>query len=267
MKNAVIISFIFSFSIIGCSEQESASSDIDSVDQKPITTIITDSGTLFISTLSGSKADKAELKDASGKLISSGLFLDGKPAGAWKHFDASGKLLDVKHYSEGRILRELDVNDFDFRTYQNQAMGLQINIPKMWDEEVSLNSDLMVSFRKIAVDTTATQPPAVNIAKAQLGANETLEKLAAMQLKMLHEGVYRLEIIEESYFDADSCRGFKRYGMFTSGKQNIGFLNAIIVSNNTAWMFSCVANNGGKAEFLSYQSVFDEIINSFKRIK
>lgn len=267
MKKALIIPFFLSLAVVGCSEREPTSSTIDSANLKRVTTIATDSGTLFISTLSGSKADKVELKDASGKLISSGLFLNGKPAGAWKRFDASGKLLNVKHYSEGQVVRELDVNDFDFRVYQNQAMGMQINIPKLWDEEVSPNPALMASFTKTSADTNSIQPPAMNIAKAQLNANETLEKLAAMQLNMLHEGISRVEIIEESYFDADSCRGFRRYGMFTSGDQNIGFLTAIIVSDNTAWMFSCVANNGRKAEFLSYQSVFDEIVISFKRLK
>lgn len=238
----------------------------DSVVAKPVV-FKTDSGQLEVPVINGKKNGKAELKNAAGKVIGTGYFVNDVQAGVWKRFDDAGKLISVNQFSSGKAVRTLDVTDFETRKFENAAMNIRLRIPKYWKEVTSPNPNLMAIFEKEASDTTTSQAPSVNVVKAVLGQNETLEKLAADQLQLMHQGVDRVEVIDEQFFNLKQAHGFRRYGMYTIEKMTVGYMNAILISGEDVYVFSCVADNSKPGDFLAYQAVFDELVESFEKAR
>lgn len=227
----------------------------------------TDSGRLEVPVRDGKKNGIAVLRNAAGIVVGSGLFVNDVQAGVWKRFDASGKLISVNQFSSGKAVRTLDITDFEKRKFENAAMNIRLSIPKLWTEVESPNPALMAIFEKNINDTTVVQPPAVNVVKAVLGKNETLEKLAADQLNLLHQAINRVEVIDEQYFTLNKTTGFRRYGMYTIDNITVGFMNAILINGNNVYVFNCIADNSKPGDFLAYQAVFDEMVESFEIIK
>ena len=227
----------------------------------------TDSGRLEVPVRDGKKNGTAVLRNANGVVIGSGLFVNDVQAGVWKRFDQNGKLVSVNQFSSGKAVRTLDISDFEKRKFENAAMNIRLSIPKLWIEVESPNPALMAIFEKNIADTSVVQPPAVNVVKAVLGKNETLEKLAADQLNILHQAINRVEVIDEEYFTLKKTTGFRRYGMYTVDNITVGFMNAILINGNDVYVFNCVADNSKPGEFLAYQAVFDELVESFETIK
>lgn len=231
-------------------------------DGAQIISIQTDSGRIEVD------ADgKAVLYYENGKVKARGEYVEGKPAGAWIRYDENGNVISAAHLSDGKPLYQLDKNDFEFRTWKNEKLGAQFNVPKEWKEVPSPNPALVASFEKTISDTAIHIRPNFNIARAQLQPGDSLAGLAQLQLNMLHESMGRVDIVEEAYITIDGCKAFRRYGMYFTGDNKVGFLNLIIVSGNDAWFFSCEAQNKNQGEFLLYQGVFQQITESFHRIK
>jgi hypothetical protein len=227
----------------------------------------TDSGRLEVPVRDGKKNGAAVLRNAAGVVVGSGLFVNDIQAGVWKRFDTSGKLIAVNQFSAGKAVRTLDITDFEKRKFENAAMNIRLSIPKLWTEVESPNPALMAVFEKKTTDSTVVQPPAVNVVKAVLGKNETLEKLAADHLNLLHQSINRVEVIDEQYFTLKKTTGFRRYGMYNVDNLNVGFMNAILINGNDVYVFNCVADNSKPGDFLAYQAVFDELVESFEPIK
>lgn len=249
-----------------CSGDEEKKSTDDSIPVKAdsVTVVQTDSGRIEIQ-----YSGYAMQYDKDGKLKGSGYFRNNKPEGAWIRYDENGAIVSAEHFSpDGNVLKELDKTDFVFRTWTNKDFGAAFSIPENWEEVPSANPALLVSFTKKVQDDSVMIKPNINVVKAQLKPGDNLDKLAAMQMEILHQNVERVEPpIAEEYFNPGSCKGFRRYGMYYTANNKVGYLNAIIISENNAWFFSCEAQNREQGEFLLYQGVFQQIVDSFKRVK
>ncbi len=230
------------------------------------TIIQTDSGRLEIENTNGLEERKATLYDKNGKVLQTGMFLDNKAAGAWIKYDAFGNVISAEHYSAGKPIHELDKTDFSFRTWENKQFGAKFSVPKNWREIPSPNPATIASFEKEVKDSSTRMKPNFNVARAQLQPGDNLDKLAMMQIQLLHENMERVEVVEESYLTIDSCKAFRRFGKYYSDNVNVGFLDVIIVSGNTAWLFSCASENNEQGDFLKYQGLFQEIVESFQRV-
>jgi hypothetical protein len=250
---ALFLAIVF----ISCSPKDNSETPVVGKDS-----LKTDSGILTGSFTNNTPNGITELRDNDGKLLQRGRFEQGQPVGAWVQYDASGKVIDAKHVFGNKVLTELDPTDFQFKTWHNDAMGLSLNIPNTWKELPTPNDNLVASFEKQIVDTALRIKPSVNVAVAQLEADQTLEKLAATQLEMLHQQSGRVELVNESAITIDSCSAFRRYGMFYNDNSKVGFLMTIVVKGNRAWFFSCNAQNMTNGEFLRYQGVFEEIVET-----
>ncbi len=88
--------------------------------------------------------------------------------------------------------------------------------------------------------------------------------MAAEQLNMLHQTVGRVELVDESNLTIDSCKAFRRYGMYYTENNKVGFLDAIIVNGSDVYVISCAAQNREQGEFLKYQSVFENLVMSIQ---
>lgn len=242
---------------ISCSAKENSETPVVAKDS-----LKTDSGILTGSFTNSTPNGITELRDKDGKLLQRGRFEQGLPVGAWVQYDASGKVIAAKHVFGNKVLTELDPTDFQFKLWHNDAMGLSLSIPNTWKELPTTNANLVASFEKQIVDTALRIKPSVNVAVAQLEADQTLEKLAATQLEMLHQQSGRVELVNESTITIDSCGAFRRYGMFYNENSKVGFLMTIVVKGNRAWFFSCNAQNMTNGEFLRYQGVFEEIVET-----
>jgi hypothetical protein len=264
-----IISFIFISAIVF--SVTSCSSSSDNSNSKTIDTVAsevkTDTGTFKIGFSNGTNEAKATLVDANGKIKAKGMFINNKLAGAWVRYDENGNVIGAEHYSDGKPLHTLDKNDFIFRNWENQQLGFKILVPEKWVELKSPNSALLASFEKNVTDTAVHAKPNFNVARAKLDSGQTLEKLGQQQIEMYHQSFGRIDIVEKSNVTIDSCTAFRWYGMYQTETNKIGFLNVIIVSGNDAWLFSCEAQNREDGEFLKYQGVFQQIVESFHRIK
>jgi hypothetical protein len=275
MKNnfAFILISILTFSIVSCSSEEpKAENKIDST--APIvvapavkTTLQTDSGRMEIETVPGTQEGKAVLMDANGKIIARGMMIDGKPSGAWIRYDANGNIISAAHYEEGKPSHVLDINDFNFRTWENKQLGVKLQVPKNWKELPSSNPALVASFQKDDKDTAVHIKANFNIVRGALAPGDNLQKLAQMQIDMMHQNFDRVVPIDERTIVIDSCAAFRRYGTYRVENNEVGFLDVIIVHGNDAWFFSCEAQNKQDAEFLKYQGVFQQIVESFQRMK
>lgn len=273
MKNLFAFTLLSALAFSSCSSSEEPKEE-NKVDSSASviapaaikTTLQTDSGKYEIETIPGNSEAKAVLLDANGKIIARGLMLDGKPSGAWVKYDANGNIISAEHYSQGKPLHPLDVNDFNFRTWENQKLGVRLNIPKNWKELPSDNPALIASFEKENKDTAIHIKANFNLVRAKLAPTDNLEKLEQMQIDMMHQNFGRVEIVEEKNFIVDSCSAFRRYGMYYVDNNKVGFLNVIIVHGTDAWLFSCEAQNKQDGEFLKYQGVFQQIVESFQRI-
>lgn len=258
-----IATFLFS-----CGNDESATSKKDSTSDS--TTVITtgthevetDSGRLVITHVEGSEADDVVLLDASGKLLARGHMFQNKVTGAWLNYDANGNVVSAVQYSNGSVKYQLDANDFKTKRVGYKEMGISFAIPVNWDTISPFNPKTLISYEKEISEPGVAMKPNINISKGTLDAGQTLDVLAKQDLDMLHEAVGRVEIVDEAYLSIDSCKAFRRYGMYYTEDNKVGFLDAIIIHGNDVYVISCAAQNREQGEFLKYQAVFENLVMS-----
>jgi hypothetical protein len=225
----------------------------------------TDSGRLEIKSTGGLKEKDATLFSENGKITQKGKFFDNKPAGAWVKYDDAGNAISAYHYSNGKPVHKLDPDDFNFVTCAKKGFGATFSVPKNWPETSSPDPSNLIAFSKDVKDPAVKLHPNFNFRHEKLQPGDDLAKLSQMQLQVLHENVGRVELVEQSDFIVDSCNATRSYGMFTEESGTVGFLSAIIISGNEVWFFSCEAQNNNPGDFLTYQGVFQAILESFKR--
>jgi hypothetical protein len=259
--------------LTACSEKQKNEAQTDTASTAAVTNpnaprpevITTDSGRLEVPVVNGGKNGKALVYNKDGKLVGEGQYLNDKKTGTWKEFDANGKLVAVKQFTVSGI-RTLPVADFDMRTFENKQMNIRLRVPRNWKEVQSPNTALMAVFEKELPDTTQ-QRPAVNVVKGQLAKDETLDKIAAEQLKMLHDNVDRVDVVDEQKVELPQATGFRRYGTYSVANLQIGFITTILISGNDVYIFNCIADNSKPGNMLDYQAVFDEMADSFQKLK
>ncbi len=252
-----------------CSSEESEKTNADSAKNETaiaVKTLTTDSGKLEIKSFTGLKESDATLYSSDGKIVQQGKFLDDKPAGAWVKYDDGGKAISAYHYSNGKAIHKLDPDDFNFVTCAKTGFGATFSVPKSWPETSSPDPSHLIAFSKNIPEQEGTLHPNFNFRHEKLRAGDSLSGLANMQLQILHENVGRVDLVEQSDFILDGCQATRRYGMFTEETGTVGFLSAIIISGDDVWFFSCEASNNKPGDFLKYQGVFQEILESFKRV-
>lgn len=262
---ASVIALALLSSCSGDDKNNEGNADSLANDSGPKTIVLqTDSGKIMIDA-----SGNAVQFDANGKIKGRGHFDGNQPSGAWLRYDENGNIISAQHFSsDGTPTKQLDKNDFDFRTWESKSIGARLTIPKNWEEIKSPNPDLLTSFSKKVNDDSVKIKPNINIVKAQLKPGDNLAKLAELQMNLMHQNFPRVSPpVAEEYFTVDSCQAFRRYGMYDTPDNRAGYLNAIIVNGNTAWFISCEAQNKTQGEFLLYQGVFHEIVNSFHRVK
>lgn len=223
----------------------------------------TDSGILIITRRSGEEIEDAVLQDANGKILSRGHLLNNQPTGAWLKYDESGNVIQAVHYT-GTSTLQLDAEDFITERVVMSEMGITFVKPLNWDTVSPYNPKTFVSYEKNISAEGLLMKPNINISKGNLEPGQTLESLAAEMLNMLHNAVGRVELVDEAYVTIDSCRSFRRYGMYYTDDNKIGFMDAIIVHGSTIYVVSCAAQNKEQGEFLQYQSVFESLLLSIQ---
>lgn len=226
--------------------------------------IQTDTGKLIITHVAGREIDDVVLLDANGNISARGYMFDNRLSGAWLKYDAGGNVITAVHYSEGVPKYSLDANDFKTERVEMKEMGISFAVPVNWDTVSPFNPKTFVSYEKEVNAEGIMMNPNINIAKGSLEAGQTLETMAAEQLNMLHQTVGRVELVDESYITIDSCKAFRRYGMYYTEDNKVGFLDAIIVNGNDIYVISCAAQNREQGEFLKYQSVFENLVMSIQ---
>ena len=253
-----------------CTSEESDKTNEDSAKNEnaaSVKILTTDSGKLEIKSFTGLKESDATLFSSDGKVVQQGKFLDDKPAGAWVKYDRAGNIISAYHYSNGKPIHKLDPEDFNFVTCAKPGFGATFSVPKSWPETISPDPSHLIAFSKNSSEQSGALHPNFNFRHEKLRPGDSLSGLANMQLEILHENVGRIDLVEQSDFMLDECKATRRYGMFTEETGTVGFLSAIIISDYDVWFFSCEAPNNKPGDFLKYQGVFQEILESFKRIK
>ncbi len=221
----------------------------------------TDSGKLIITSRAGQEIDEAVLLDANGKILARGQMYNNEPSGAWLRYDANGNVVTAVHHA-GTTTYTLDPTDFKTERVEMKEMGISFVKPVDWDTVAPFNAASFVSYEKEVNGEAMLMNPNINISKGNLEANQTVESLAADMLNMLHNAVGRVDLVDESYLTIDSCKSFRRYGMYYSNEAKFGFLDAIIVHGSNVYVISCTAPNMEQGEFLKYQSVFENLVLS-----
>ncbi|CAN5915106.1 hypothetical protein BH11BAC7_BH11BAC7_20250 [soil metagenome] len=260
---------IFSF-LVSCSSDATDKRKTDSIivkNDSALKILNTDSGKLEITTTPGWKESEATLYSEDGKITQQGKFFENKPAGAWVKYDAAGKIISAYHYSNGKPIHKLDPEDFNFVTCAKPGFGATFSVPANWTETPSPAPSQLAAFSKNVTDPNIKLHPNFNFRHEKLHAGDSLEGLANMQLQILHENVGRVDLVEKSNFIVDGCKATRQYGMFSEETGTVGFLSAIIISGNEVWFFSCEAQNNKPGDFLNYQGVFQQILESFKKAK
>lgn len=226
--------------------------------------IQTDSGKLVLTDIPGEILDSAVLYNETGRVVARGFFNNNTPSGAWIRYNENGEVISASHYSEGVVKYNLDIHDFATKSTTFMELGISVAIPIEWKALETPNTSLLISYEKTIKDKEILMMPNFNIAKGKLEPGQTLSSLAAEQLNMLHNAVGRVELVDESFLTIDSCKAFRRYGMYYTQDNKVGFLDAIIVKGETIWVISCAAQNREQGEFLKYQSVFENLVMSIE---
>jgi hypothetical protein len=263
--------FVACVAFAACSspeEKKSVANDSTQKSAEPEKLVVeTDSGRIEYTMANGQRDGWAVQYSKDGKIKSVAMFDNDVQAGVLKRYDEQGKLIEVKHYSNGKALFDLELADFDLTTFQDSAIGLSIMIPKGWTMLPSPNPKLMASFQKPVDTAQVALRPNINIVTAKLKKGETLDALANLSFDMMEKELGPVNKVFEERLRIDGCDAFKRYGMYKTDACLVGFLDAIVVSGDDVWFISCAAQNNENSEFLKYQAVFDEIISSFKKSK
>lgn len=257
--------------LLSCGDEKPAD-EVPKVDSAPdtissVTTtreVQTDSGKLVITHRDGQDLEDVVLLNANGQIKARGQFYNNQPAGAWLKYGADGNVVTAVQFSEGVAQYNLDAEDFRTERVEMTQMGISFVKPVKWDTVSPYNPLTFVSYEKDVNEAGIIMKPNINISKGTLEAGQTLESLAAQMLNMLHQQVGRVELVDESYLTIDSCSSFRRYGMYYTEDNKIGFLDAIILKGNTIWVVSCAAQNREQGEFLKYQAVFENLVMSVK---
>lgn len=254
--------------ISGCSNSETTIDHKDSVPDSAAVTALgtheiqTDSGKLVITHVEGRDVDDVVLLDGSGKLLARGSMYQNKVTGAWLKYDTNGNVVTAVQYSDGQAKYQLDADDFKTKRVEYKEMGISFAVPVNWDTIAPFNPKTLVSYEKEVNDPKVAMKPNINISKGVLDAGQTLESLAKQDMDMLHEAVGRVETVDEAYLTIDSCKAFRRYGMYYTDDNKVGFLDAIIIHGNSVYVISCAAQNREQGEFLRYQAVFENLVMS-----
>jgi YD repeat-containing protein len=270
-KRILFSAALSSLLLLACAGNESAGEDqnSDSVVADTIASattvreVQTDSGKLVITSRVGQELDDAVLLDASGKIIGKGQLYGNKPTGAWLKYDADGNVISAIHYA-GETTYQLDETDFKTERVHLEKMGISFVKPVSWDTVSPFNPLTFASYEKKISDAGVFMRPNINISKGTLEMGQTLESLAADMLNMRHNMASRVDPVDEAYLTIDSCRAFRRYGMYYTEEGAVGFLDAIVVKGTTLYVISCAAQNNAQGEFLKYQAVFEVLVLSMQ---
>lgn len=269
MKVSRFLFPVLCFVLFSCGE-DTAPVTVEKIDSSIVDTISpiattrevqTDSGKLIITSRSGQEIDDAVLLDATGKILGRGQFYKDEPTGAWLRYDENGNVVTAVHHA-GTATYTLDPADFKTERVEMTEMGISFVKPVDWDTVAPFNPQTFISYEKEVNGAAMLMNPNINISKGNLEANQTIESLAADMLNMLHNAVGRVDVVDESYLTIDSCKSFRRYGMYYSNEAKFGFLDAIIVHGSHLFVISCTAPNMEQGEFLRYQSVFENLVLS-----
>lgn len=260
---------VFCTLLLSCGDEKPVA-EVPKVDSGPdtissVTTtreVQTDSGKLVISHRDGQDLEDVILLDANGQIKARGQFYNNQPAGAWLKYGADGNVATAVQFSEGVAQYNLDAEDFRTERVEMKQMGISFVKPMKWDTVSPYNPLTFVSYEKDVNEAGIIMKPNINISKGTLEAGQTLESLAADMLNLLHQQVGRVELVDETYLTIDSCNSFRRYGMYYTADNKVGFLDAIILKGSTIWVISCAAQNKEQGEFLKYQAVFENLVLS-----
>lgn len=262
----VIASFLLS-----CGEDNASGSEakadsgyVDTIaNTATVREVQTDSGKLIITSRAGQELDDAVLLDAGGKIIGKGHLFQNKPSGAWLKYDADGNVISAVHFA-GDTIYQLDETDFKTERVHLEKMGISFIKPASWDTVSPFNPVSFASYEKNIKDAGLFIRPNINISKGLLETGQTLESLAADMMNMRHNSSPRVDVVDEVYLTIDSCKAFRRFGMYYTEEGTVGFLDAIVVKGTTLYVISCAAQNSTKGEFLKYQSVFETLVLSLQ---
>jgi hypothetical protein len=260
--------FIFSLLFFSCGNEEKKNpADSAPAQNTPLAKKQqTDSGNLEIKPVAGLPEQNAVLYDANGKIIQKGKFMNDKPVGAWIKYDAAGNAISAVHYSSAGVpSNSLDPQDYNFIPFTKKDFGATFNVPKSW-KEIPGGQGTFITFYKKLPDSTL-QAPNFSFHREKLQPGDDLEKLANMQLQVLHENVEHVVPIDKMNIIIDSCKAIRCHGTFTDQRGTTGFMSAIILSGNDLWFLNCEAPNNKQGEFLNYEGVFEAVLESFKRTK
>lgn len=245
-------------------KKDSVADSAGMTDENATREIQTDSGKLIITHLQGTEIDDVVMMDAAGNIAARGYMFNNRLTGAWLKYDVNGNVITAMHYSEGVPKYALDANDFKTERVEYKEMGISFAVPVNWDTIAPFNPKSFVSYEKEVIEAGLIMKPNINIAKGSLETGQTLESLAAQQLDLLHQTVGRVELVDEAFFTIDSCKAFRRYGMYYTEDNKVGFLDAIIIKGNDVYVISCAAQNREQGEFLKYQAVFENVVLSMQ---
>ncbi len=252
-----------------CHSDNSIISKNDSLSKidSSIISIETDSGRLEI--IHRKKTNEADffLFSKNGKILQQGNYLENEVSGPWIKFDENGNAISAYHFSKGKAIHKLDSSDFNFVVYSSKNLGASFSYPKNWKEEFSNETSGIIAFSKTLKDKSPTTLAHFSIRHEQLQKGDNLEKLGQMQIQNLHENADRVELVNEIFYEQDSCQVLRRFGMYSDDSGTIGFLYAILLNRDNVWFLTCESPNNVAGQFLNYQGVFQEVLESFKSLK
>ncbi|AUC16613.1 hypothetical protein BTO06_16300 [Tenacibaculum sp. SZ-18] len=194
-----------------------------------------------------------------------GVKINNKKNGLWKEFDKRGKIISAYHFFKGKLIYNLDVEDFDYLRYFIDNKDLEISIPRKWEVIENFKSKkVLLSIRKKCIKQLAFCP-SVTITKDSPYSDQKKilhylqENTNALKLKFQN---YKL-IKERSYHVGDNLYHEIIYIGSIKGV-NLGGVTTWIFNKKKTYIITGLALNEKNNSFLKSEGLLRDLTNEIK---
>ncbi len=185
--------------------------------------------------------------------------INGHPYGIWKKYDNKGALESSIYFFEGKVVVNIDISDYDLKTFFFDKNQLSIKLPTNWLlEQYDINKATIMAIKQMPDNDVFF--PTITVTKFNNPNNIDIVDYVKENIKEVKLSFQEL-VIEGEKMDTSSNDIYElTYSAIYNGSK-LGIFSVYYKVNDAIYTVTCIAD-GRPIEFVKYKDLFKQIAYS-----
>lgn len=197
-------------------------------------------------------------KYPSGKLKESGRLIEGRKNGIWKFYDEEGHLSSVEYFYKNEKLAIVDKNDFIYTTILID--NISIDLPFQWEIKRNYKKAMLFAVKNNLESSKFA--PTINILKVPIDTGFEINKFIMQDQEDLKNNYNDIAFTEVKHLKVSGLNAYEMLYYIKLNNFKLVTVSTYIQKGNDLYIITHISE-ANKDEFMKYNDLFDEIINSF----